>query len=85
MPRSARRWRKQMAEPKPAEIRQARAFLGKQKGGKKMSSKALAKAASELGKSFAETMEVVRAMFAARSGRSPSTQSPIADAIAGKE
>jgi hypothetical protein len=70
-----------MPQPRPAEIRQARAFLGKKK---KVSPKKFAQASKEVGKSFAETMKIIRAMIAAGTGRTPSTQSPIAERIAEK-
>jgi hypothetical protein len=71
-----------MPQPRPAEIRQARAFLGKKK---KVAPKKFAQASKELGKSFAETMKIIRAMIAAGTGRTPPTQSPIAQDIAERQ
>ena len=68
-----------MPQPKPAEVRQARAFLGKKK---KVSPRKFAQASKELGAGFAETMRVLRAMIAAGTGRTPPSQAPIAERIA---
>lgn len=68
-----------MAAVPNSKVRQARAFLGRKA---KIAPRKFAQASSELGASFAQTMEVIRAMIAAGHGQTPPTQSPIAQRIA---